>query len=181
MTRTIYFSIALLFICGAFCTCGGRQDYGPENYNTFGDKFVDSYLLYVEEVTVPEVIYEGDVLPIRLRVSAEANPDILRGHIDDRWIAIVFSRPGEPDELFSIDAYITGEGDPQQQPDDMLEIDLPETPVDDWVCIVRAAADRSLGGKHYLYQRGDTARPLTPKEDLQEIRFNVHVEPKPAE
>jgi hypothetical protein len=182
MNKFFIVSIILLFICIGVCTCGGRSVSDPEYNNFIGDEFVDSYLLYVEEVTVPDVIFEGEVLPIRLRVSADANPDILRGQINDRWIAIVYATPWEPNGLFRIDAYITGEGDPQQQPDDILQIDLPETPVGDWVCTVRAAADRSLGGKHYKYGRGDSSGgPVTPKEDLQEIRFNVHVEPIPEE
>jgi hypothetical protein len=177
MTKSIAAALVVLFICGWLCACGGKSAYGPEDYDITGDELVDSYLLYVEEVIVPEVIYEDEEPSIYLRVSADANPDILRGLTRDRWIGIAYPLIWEPDGMWLVDSFITGDGDPQGEPGEILEVGLPAMPPGDWICVVSTASDRSLGGAPYRYITSGSLGPVTPPGDLQEIKFTVHVEP----
>jgi len=140
-------------------------------------------MLYVEEIILPDVIYEDESLYFTLRVSADANPEALRGLTHARWSAVSpnFSLYADPKELWMIDACVSAAHDQVSDPGDLLPVSLPGMPVGEWVCVVRAAADRALGGKEIKYRITPSSGPVVPAEELQELRFTVNVVPRPEE
>jgi hypothetical protein len=181
MTRIGLTALAGVLFLSLPSGCDGRGPI-PEVYDTLGGQTREAHLLYVEEVIFPEVIYEDESSEMLWRVSAEANPDVLRGLHRGRKIPIIYTIPfGEPQDTYLFDAYITGDGDPGAEVDDALPVLLPAYPVGEWSIIVRSAARRSLGGTTYLYQFAPAPGPRTPLEDLQETRYTFAVIPRPQE
>lgn len=182
-TRTVTLAIFVLAAGYLVPGCGGVNlaTLPPDD---IGDTFEYAYMLYVEEIILPDVVYEDENVYFQLRVSAEANQSAL-GHLSfDSWSRATptYRLYGNPQERWMIDAFVSADDNPQDEPIDVLPVSLPSMPAGEWVCVVRAAADRSLGGKRCMYKRGDSSiGPVLPREELQELRFTVNVIPRPEE
>ncbi|GEM_PF-2013755 len=174
--------LSVLIFALVAAACGGHHpmDDDPPYENS---TYTDAFMLYVEEIILPEVIFEDEDVYFQLRVSADSNPDALKCLSFDSWASTtgVFALYVDPQERWMVDAFVATEIDPQAEPSDLLPVLVPGMPVGEWVCVVRGAADRSLGGKEIEYQITPSSGPLTPAADLRELRFTVNVIPRPEE
>jgi hypothetical protein len=181
--KSLAAALALLVICCGLCTCGSVNlaELPPDDT---GDTFEYAFMLYVEEIILPDVVYEDEDVYFQLRVSADANPIALQYLSFDNWARVsgVYALYEDPQEYWMIYAFVSAEVDPLGEPTYLLPVKVPSMPVGEWVCVIRSAADRSLGGKRYMYKRGDSSMgPVIPQEELQELRFTVNVIPRPED
>ncbi|MBN2083454.1 hypothetical protein JW859_14760 [bacterium] len=171
-----------LVLCGFLSTCSDANlaELPPDD---LGYTFQYAYLLYVEEVILPEVIYEDEPVYFDLRVSAEANPEALKHLSHASWSAISpnFQLYTDPTELWMIDACVSAGSDSMPDASNLLPVSIPGMPVGEWICVVRCAAERVLGGKKVKYQLMPSSGPVTADENLQELKFNVNVVERPEE
>jgi len=177
-----YCSLTVLLLSVGITGCGG-QDLPVEDAPYENSTYSEAYMLYLEEIIPPEVIYEDERSEFQLRVSADYNPDALKGLSHERWTAVTgyFRLYWNPQERWMLDAFVSTEIDPQAEPSDILPLAIPGMPVGEWVVVIRCAAERSLGGRKYKYYRTPSPGPVVPAEELQEIRFTVNVVPRPEE
>jgi len=171
--------ITFVLCCIWVVSCGGSTDYS--GLNTIGTQRVDSYALYIEEVILPDVIYAGVDAEVSMRVSADANPTILNGLTDDRWISGVYALGWIPGEAWQFDAFITGSGDPTKEPGDSISMLVPPMPVGEWVLVFRGVAERSLGGTSYRYEVVGSPGPCGSLDGLSETKITVNVVERPEE
>ncbi|MBN2082725.1 hypothetical protein JW859_11055 [bacterium] len=166
-----------------FLTYGCSGSIEEDSPIETGDSWAVAHVLYVEEVILPDAIYEGNDVYFQLRVSAEANVTALNRLSFNNWAKIsgVYALYGSELERWMIDAVVDAESDLQTQSSDLLEVMMPAMPVGEWECVIRCAANRSLGGGQYQYRLGGTPSPIVPVENIKEIRFTVNVVERPEE
>lgn len=181
-SRLVLSTLLISFMCTITLACSG-QKIANGSLELIPTSSVEAYLFYVEDVILPDAIYEDEPAYFDLRVSADSNPSALQGLSHERWgeVSPNFRLYGDPQELWMLDACVLAEVEPQAEESDLLPVSLPGMPVGEWVCIVRCAANRALGGRRIQYRLTPSSGPHVPPEDLQEIRFTVNVIPRPDE
>jgi len=112
--------LAVLLMLSASCNRGGLRDVGhpgpgpreyypPEGIGLIdGDGLPVNYVPYIEDIEIPEQLYEGQPFQIVIRISADFRPAVLAGypywqqHLDDgdgRLDADEFTITALPEEL----------------------------------------------------------------------------------
>ena len=155
--------LIIILFSSALAGCAAGAPPFPEPGEIVSDPVttdVTGYIPFVEEVGLPEVIYEEEYFTVTLRLSAVLKPDLFNGANQQSFMCsgggILQGYPSG----WEYDTWMWPARNPGGPVNDSIEVRFPGLPAGDWAIGIWQLKKRELGGMKGLYRWTPGMYPL---------------------